>query len=109
MYLEVRGNRLKIVDHLKRNLICKQRLMDIKVFGISSKNERDFGYIAYDGELKLHKCQVFRVNSPAQNFLGSLLNSAESLSVNEQQAWDSTVRGESGRGGGESLYKEQVL
>ena len=100
VYLEVRGNRLKIVDHLKRTLICKQRLTDIRVFAIGSNNERDFGYIAFDSDLRLHKCQVFRLHSPAQSFLGSLLNSVKSLSEDEQQEWDSTVKGERGVGAG---------
>ncbi len=78
--------------------MCKQRLTDIRVFAVGSNNERDFGYIVFDSDLRLYKCQVFRLHNPAQSFLGSLFNSVESLSEAEQEAWDSTVKGEGAEG-----------
>lgn len=74
--------------------MCKQRLTDIRVFAVGSNNERDFGYVVFDSDLRLYKCQVFRLHNPAPSFLGSLINSVEPLSGAEQQAWDSTVKGE---------------
>ena len=55
---------------------------------------RNFGYIAYHSDVDSCKCHVFRLKSPAQNFVGAVLSHVRNDHNLPTQGWTETVKGE---------------
>jgi hypothetical protein len=90
--LEIKGGLLHLFNLKTMALIRKQPLSDIKVFAIGRDNDRNLGYISHHTDVNSCKCHVFRLKSPAQNFVGSVLSQVKNDHALPTQGWEETVK-----------------
>ncbi|XP_065576742.1 protein Fe65 homolog isoform X2 [Artemia franciscana] len=81
LFMDLDDASLKLVDPESLTILNSQPIHTIRVWGVGRDNGRDFAYVARDKSTRIHKCHVFRCDTPARIIANTLRDICKKIMI----------------------------